>query len=166
MSKPNPTVQLLNIGEEEGKGNAFAKEAYALLKPFSWFKGNVEGKDMFNKPTDVVICDAFVGNIALKSSEGVADMVFSMIKSQVPKNPIRRMPYMILKKVLQPLRAKADWAEIGGSPLLGLNGICIIAHGRSDMRATKNAVLMADRCISGQVLETIKESIARELPSK
>ena len=163
MGRANPMVHLLNIGEEEGKGNAFAKQAFTLLKEFPWFKGTLEGKDMWSQPCDVVVCDAFVGNIVLKTSEGLAELIVRTIREQVPKNPIAALPYAPLRKLLAPMRRKMDWAEIGGSPLLGLNGTCIISHGRSDARAMKNAILLAQTTIKNHLVPTIRESVSREL---
>jgi len=163
MGKSNPFVHLLNIGEEEGKGNAFAKQAFGLLKGFSWFKGNIEGKDMWAHPCDVVVCDAFVGNIVLKTSEGLAEFITRTIRDQVPRGFPANLPYLPLRKIMLPIRKKMDWAEVGGSPLLGLNGTCMIAHGRSDARAIKNAILQAERAINGRLAETIRDSVAKEL---
>jgi phosphate acyltransferase len=163
MGKPHPRVHLLNIGEEEGKGNALAKQAFTLLKRFDWFNGNIEGKDMWSHPCDVVVCDAFVGNVVLKTSEGLADLIIKLIREQVPKNPIQALPYLPLKKVITPLKKRTDWAEIGGSPLLGLNGTCIISHGRSDARAIKNAILLAQRAVKGRLEQTIRDSVSKEL---
>lgn len=163
MGRKNPTVHLLNIGEEEGKGNAFAKQSYKLLQKHEWFKGNIEPKDMFFKPVDVVVCDAFVGNIVLKNCEGVAELIVSMIRDQVPTNPVLRLAYAPLKKIMAPLRKRMDYAEVGGSPLLGLNGLCTICHGRSSAKAIKNALLMTQRAIENDLVGTIRESAMREL---
>lgn len=163
QGRENPKVHLLNIGEEEGKGNAFAKQAHALLKQHDWFAGNIEGSHMFQTPCDVVVCEGFVGNIVLKTSEGVAELVVRMVKEGIPENPIARLPYAPLKKVFAPIKKKMDYAEIGGSPLLGLNHLCIICHGRSDARAIKNALLLAQRAIDGNLIETLRESVRQEL---
>ena len=163
MGRANPKVHLLNIGEEEGKGNAFAKQSYQLLAKHSWFSGNIEGKDMFSQPCDVVVCDAFVGNIVLKTSEGIGEFILNMIKEQVPSNKLARIPYLPLKKIMAPLIKTADYAETGGSPLLGLNGLCIICHGRSNAKAIMNAVKLADRAIEQHLLEAIQSSFQNEL---
>jgi phosphate acyltransferase len=163
MGRPNPTVHLINIGEEEGKGNAFAKQCYKLLEKHAWFKGNIEPKDMYSKPVDVVVCDAFVGNVVLKTSEGVAELIIAMIKEQVPTNPILRLAYAPLKRIMAPLRKRMDYAEIGGSPLLGLNGLCTICHGRSNAKAIKNALLMTQKALDNNLVESIRESACREL---
>jgi phosphate acyltransferase len=163
MGRTNPGVHLLNIGEEPGKGNAFAKQAFDLLAEHSWFRGNIEGKDMFANPTDVVVCDAFVGNIVLKTSEGVAELIAGMIRDEIPKNSILKLMYFPVKKVTAPLRKKMDYAEVGGSPLLGLNGLCVICHGRSSARAIKNALLLAQKTIERKLVQTIRDSIEEEL---
>jgi glycerol-3-phosphate acyltransferase PlsX len=160
MRRPDPKVHLLNIGEEDVKGNAFAKQAHRLLSRHSWFAGNIEGRDLFKRRVDVVVCDAFVGNIVLKTSEGVAEFVVDLIRAQLPKNKIMQLPYLPLRQVMAPLRKTLDYAEYGGSPLLGLNGLCIVCHGRSSARAIKNALLLADRALSGDVLGAIRRSFA------
>lgn len=163
LGRRNPAVHLLNIGEEEGKGNAFSKEAFAHLASYPWFSGNIEGKDMFSKECDIVLCDAFVGNVVLKTSEGVAEFILGTIREGVPKSGIMRLMYAPLKKLVAPLRKSMDYAEYGGSPLLGLNGLCIICHGRSSAKAIKNALLLAQKGIEGQVVETIREGVCTEV---
>ncbi|MEQ1821298.1 MAG: phosphate acyltransferase PlsX [Fimbriimonadaceae bacterium] len=164
MGRANPRVWLLNMGEEEGKGNMFAKNAFNILANHEWFAGNIESKDIFDQPVDVVVCDAFVGNIVLKTAEGVAEIIMRMIKDQVPSG-IAALPYAPLKKLFRPLREKMDYAEYGGSPLLGLNHLTIICHGRSNAKAIKNALLLAQKSIDMGLLAKIRESVARELPS-
>lgn len=159
LNKPNPRVHLLNIGEEEGKGNAFAKQAYKLLSHYDWFAGNIEGKDIYREPVDVVVCDAFVGNIVLKTSEGVAEFIMSSIREELPTGTLARLPYLPLRKLLAPLRKKTDYAEYGGMPLLGLNGLTFICHGRSNPKAIKNALLFAQQAIQGNLLEKMRESL-------
>lgn len=156
MGRPDAKVHLLNIGEEPGKGNAFAKEAFKLMEPFDWFAGNIEGKDIYTKPCDVVVCDAFVGNIVLKSGEGVADFILKLMKQSLPKNKLAQLPYLPLKGLMKGLLQKTDWAEVGGSPLLGLNGLCTICHGRSSARAIKNAIFMTQKAIESDLVQTIK----------
>jgi phosphate acyltransferase len=163
MGRPNPTVHLLNIGEEEGKGNAFAKQAFKLLQQHCWFAGNIEPKDMFFKPVDVVVCDAFVGNIVLKNSEGVAEFIISLIRDQVPRNIILKLAYAPLKRIMAPLRKRMDYAEVGGSPLLGLNGLCTICHGRSNAKAIKNALLVTQKALDNDLVGAIRASAIEEL---
>jgi len=165
MGRPNPKVQLLNIGEEEGKGNAFAKQAYHLLKRHSWFAGNIEGKDMFSTEADVVVCDAFVGNIVLKSCEGLAELIIESIRSEVPTKWPEKLLYWPVRKVTRPLRKKMDYAEVGGSPLLGLNGLCMICHGRSSPKAIRNALLTTEKAIENGLVETIRRTVCDELGS-
>lgn len=162
MGRRDPKVHLLNIGEEEGKGSAFAKATYRLLAPHDWFAGNIEGKDMYTKPCDVVVCEAFVGNVVLKSSEGLAELIVSSIREGVPRYAPAKWLYWPVKKVMAPLRKQMDYAETGGSPLLGLNGLCIISHGRSNAKAIKNALLLAQRGIESCVVDTIREAILGE----
>jgi glycerol-3-phosphate acyltransferase PlsX len=161
MSRKQPKVHLLNIGEEPGKGNAFAKQAYELLSGHQWFAGNIEGKDMFHQPCDVVVCDAFVGNIVLKTAEGVGEFIMDEIKKSVPSD-LRKLMFLPLKKALAPLRRKVDYAEYGGSPLLGLNGLCIICHGRSNAKAIRNAVQIAATAVENGLVPTIRDAISHE----
>lgn len=163
MGRRNPSVHLLNIGEEEGKGNAFAKQTFKLLQNHAWFHGNIEPKDMFFKPVDVVVCDAFVGNIVLKTCEGVAEFIITQIREQVPTNPVLRLAYAPLRRIMAPLRKRMDYAEVGGSALLGLNGLCTICHGRSSAKAIKNALLMTQKAIDNDLVGAIQESAIREL---
>ena len=164
MGKSEPKVHLLNIGEEPGKGNAFAKRAYEHLSRHAWFAGNIEGKEMYHQPCDVVVCDAFVGNIVLKASEGVAELIMHLIKEQMPKNPFTRLKYLPLKTLLAPLKKRIDYAEYGGSPLLGLNGLCIIGHGRSNAKAVANALLLAQRAVDNDLVATIHAKVQEHPP--
>lgn len=164
MGRPNPQVHLLNIGEEEGKGNAFAKHAYELLSKYQWFTGNIEGRDLFHKKCDVVVCDAFVGNIVLKTCEGVGEFIMSLLKERLPKNKLARIPFWPLSYLLSPLKKRLDYAEYGGSPLLGLNGLCIVCHGRSSAKAIKNALLLAQKALDNKLIENMKESLQVLVP--
>lgn len=165
MDRPHPKVHLLNIGEEPGKGNAFAKQAYKLLSDHPWFAGNIEGKDMFRSECDVIVCDAFVGNIVLKTSEGVGEFIMETIRAQLPTNPVSRALYYPMKRVMAPLRQKLDYAETGGSPLLGLNGLCVIGHGRSNAKAIRNAIRIAHRATENRLVESIRESFLPPEPA-
>ncbi|MBS1704517.1 MAG: phosphate acyltransferase PlsX [Armatimonadetes bacterium] len=160
LGRTDPKVHLLNIGEEDSKGNSFAKQAHKLLSHHAWFGGNIEGKDMFRQHVDVVVCDAFVGNIVLKTSEGVAEFLMSSIRDALPDNPIAKLPYLPLRSLFAPIRKKVDYAEYGGMPLLGLNGLTFICHGRSSAKAIKNALLFAQRAVKGQLLDKMRESMA------
>jgi glycerol-3-phosphate acyltransferase PlsX len=162
MGRNNPKVHLLNMGEEEGKGNQFAKNAYAILSKHEWFAGNIEGKQMFDEHVDVVVCDAFVGNIVLKTAEGVGEVIMRMIRDQVPKSKLAALPYLPMRKLFAPLRKKIDYAEYGGSPLLGLNHLTVICHGRSNAKAIKNALLLAQKAIDTGLMAQIRDSMAQE----
>ena len=157
-----PKAHLLNIGEEPGKGNSFAKEAYEHLSGHDWFAGNVEAKDLFRSDEiKVVVCDAFIGNIFLKTCEGVGEFIIDEIRSAVPGWPARAL-FLPMKTAMNPLRQKIDYAEYGGSPLLGLNGICIISHGRSNARAMENAILNAAASVQAKLVDTIRTSFAED----
>ncbi|MCG9894797.1 MAG: phosphate acyltransferase PlsX [Fimbriimonadaceae bacterium] len=158
MGRTDPRVHLLNIGEEPGKGNAFAKKAFERLAKHDWFAGNIEGKDMFRQECDVVVCDAFLGNVVLKTAEGVAEFIMSEIRQAIPDGPARLL-YLPMRTALQPLRKKVDYAEYGGMPLLGLNGLTIIGHGRSDAKAVLNAVRQAAAALNGDVLGRIRRAV-------
>ena len=163
MGRKAPRVHLLNIGEEEGKGNAFSQQAFKLLQEHSWFAGNIEGKDMYAKPCDVVVCDAFVGNVVLKTSEGVAELIRTLINQAVPNNPVLRALYWPVKLVTRPLKKEMDYASAGGAPLLGLNGLCIICHGRSSARAVKNALTGTQAMIENDLVGAIRNALGHEV---
>lgn len=159
MGRPDPKVHLLNIGEEPGKGNAHAKQTFNLLSAYPWFAGNIEGKDMFKSPCDVVVCDAFVGNVVLKTGEGVAELIADTIRAGVPSNPLIKWLYWPVRKVTAPLRKSMDYAEAGGAPLLGLNGLCVICHGRSNAKAIKNALLVTQTALENGLVEAIRNDV-------
>lgn len=164
MGRKKAKVHLLNIGEEPGKGNAFSKRAQDLLGQYEWFAGNIEGKDLFRADVDVVVCDAFVGNVVLKTAEGVAEFMVEMIREQVPTNPIAKLPYAPLRKLFAPIRKKMDYAEVGGSPLLGLNHLTFISHGRSNARAIECAIAAANNALQADVTGKIRSRMAELLP--
>jgi len=154
----NPKIGLLNIGEEENKGNKFAQNAYKNLKNANInFVGNIEGKDIFKGKVDVVVCDGFTGNILLKSLEGLAKLLLtevnSMVISQLPQN--QEMDK--LKEKFMNLVKMTDYTEYGGSPLLGVNGLCFICHGRSKAKTFKNAILNTGKFIDANIVEHFKE---------
>jgi glycerol-3-phosphate acyltransferase PlsX len=152
----NPRIGLLNIGEEESKGNALTKATHKLLKErLHDFGGNVEGKNLFQGEFDVVVCDAFVGNVLLKSAQGLGAFLMEMIKEAMPKNPVLRLPLVFLKGGITRMRKRMDYSEYGGAPLLGVNGICFICHGHSSAKAIKNALLLAQTGHEGHLIEII-----------
>ena len=158
-----PKIGLLSIGEEDAKGNTLTKESFKLLEQLGKnFIGNIEGKDLFKGKADVIVCDGFVGNIALKIAEGVVEATTLMIKSEVRKRPLSILGYLCMRPTLQLFKKKMDYAEYGGAPLLGLNNISIISHGRSSPRAIKNALKIAAELSQKKLAETM----AVELGSK
>jgi glycerol-3-phosphate acyltransferase PlsX len=162
FKKDNPRVGLLNVGEEEGKGNGQLRETYALLEkaPVN-FVGNVEGGDLFDGTCDVAVCDGFVGNVTLKAIEGAAGFFGHLIKSELGKTPIRAAGGLLCRSALKAVKDRTDYATYGGAPLLGVNGICIIGHGKSDARAVASALKVAGAAVAGQVNSKIVESLVR-----
>lgn len=141
-----PRVGLLNIGEESGKGNDLVKEAYNLLKGSNLnFVGNVEGVDLFEGKCDIAVCEGFVGNVLIKFAEGIAEGLLGTLGDEASKGPWTRMGFRLIKPALRRLRTRMDYSEYGGVPLLGVEGICIICHGRSDFKAVQNAIREAIR---------------------
>ena len=140
----NPRVGLLNIGEEDAKGNDLAKETFTLLSNSSLnFVGNVEGREIFDSKADIVVCEGFVGNVMLKFAEGLSMSLLSTVKTEAMKSFWMKLGLWLCKPAFEALRAKMDFSEYGGVPLLGVNGICIICHGRSDSKAIQNAIRVA-----------------------
>jgi len=151
-----PSIGLLANGEEESKGNEVTKEAFKLLEAYPGFKGNVEGADIFNGTTDVVVSDGFVGNLVLKSAEGVASTISFFIKNYIRKSPIAITGALLMKKVFKLLKKEIDYAEIGGAPLIGIKGCAIVSHGKSNPKAIKNAIFQAIRYVDTGVNEHIE----------
>ena len=161
----NPRVALLNNGEEEGKGYLELKETYDLLKQSTLnFAGNIEGKSMFRDSVDVVVCDGFIGNIALKVAEGTFDFVRSVLREEVKSSLLSKLGYLAMKGPFRALGERADYSEVGGAPLLGVNGVVIICHGNSKVHTFRNAIKHAQECaeqklndiIAGEVLENLE----------
>ncbi|MBI4683925.1 MAG: phosphate acyltransferase PlsX [Nitrospirae bacterium] len=160
FGRPEPKVALLSIGEEDTKGNELTREAFKLIKNTNLnFIGNIEGKDIFMGEADVVVCDGFIGNVVLKTSEGLADVIMKMLKREITGLSTGRVGYLLMKPALKNFRKKTDYAEYGGAPLLGINGTCIISHGRSTARAIRNAVKVAMEFSENKVHEIISEDI-------
>jgi glycerol-3-phosphate acyltransferase PlsX len=160
-----PRVGLLSNGEEETKGNSLTVEAHQLLKalPIN-FTGNVEGKNLFDGSVDVVVTDGFTGNVALKTIEGVAEFLLGTIRDEAKKSPMGIAGGLLLKPTIGKIRGRADWRQIGGAPLLGVNGVCIIAHGRSDAEATKNAILRGAESVRGGLVKATADAIGASAP--
>ena len=155
-----PRVGLLSIGEEAGKGNALVKDTHALLSssPLN-FIGNVEGRDVYQGNIDVIVCDGFIGNISLKVSEGLADAAMQMLKAEILKSIRAKIGYLLIRKAFARFKKRVDYAEYGGAPLLGINGVGIISHGKSNETAIKNAIEVAADMINNRVNESIIESL-------
>jgi glycerol-3-phosphate acyltransferase PlsX len=155
-----PRVGLLSIGEEEHKGNALTRDATPLLKSLGInFIGNVEGRDLFSGEADVVVCDGFVGNVALKVSEGLVDMIRSMLRESLEATLTRKIGYALSRSAYKDFKKRVDYSEYGGAPLLGVKGVCIICHGRSDAKAIKNAIRMAAEFASSNMNQRIEEEL-------
>lgn len=157
-----PRVGLLNIGEEDAKGNDLAKETFALLSnsPLN-FVGNVEGREIFDGKADIVVCEGFVGNVMLKFAEGLATGLLSTIKAEAMKSFWSKLGLFLCKPAIAPLKAKMDFTEYGGVPLLGVNGVCIICHGRSDSKAIFNAIRVALQLSKNKVNEHIVSELEK-----
>ncbi len=142
--RPNPKIALLSIGEEIGKGNQLVREAhkYFSASNLNYF-GNIEGRDLFRGEVDIVVCDGFIGNICLKLSEGLGEIILEMLKNEVKKSYLALLGIYLSKGALKSFKKKVDWREYGGAPLLGVKGNVIISHGKSDALAIKNAVKQA-----------------------
>jgi glycerol-3-phosphate acyltransferase PlsX len=158
----NPRVGILSIGEEEHKGNQLTHDATELLKTLNLnFIGNVEGRDVYTGTVDVIVCDGFVGNVALKVSEGLVEVIREMLRESMRKSLSRQMGALLAKGAFQDFKKRVDYTEYGGAPLLGLKGICIICHGRSNAKALKNAIRVAADFASEQTNERIATELAR-----
>lgn len=160
LNVDKPSVCLVNIGIEEGKGNELVKEAYEIFKkaPFN-FQGNVEARDVSAGYADVIVCDGFTGNIILKLTEGVAGTIFKMLKKELMKSPIRKLGALLIKSGLKSFKKSFDYSEYGGAPFLGVKGVVIKAHGSSNAKAIKNAVRQAKILIETNIVEDIEKEI-------
>ena len=163
LGRKNPQVGLMSNGTEEEKGNALCKEAGKLLRRTEGihFLGNVEGHDIWENPPDVVVCDGFTGNILLKTSEALAHAIFSMVKTEIMSSARTKLGGILAKPAFKRVHAKTNADEYGGMPLLGLNGITIIAHGGASAYAMKNALRAACETISHQVNPHIEEAVRK-----
>jgi glycerol-3-phosphate acyltransferase PlsX len=161
LHKRNPRVGILNIGEEESKGTSFIKESRQLLEASSLvnFVGNVEGKVLFSGDCDVVVCDGFVGNIVLKVTESVAEAFAEFLKRELTDSLVTRLGGFLSKPAFAGLKKIIDYSEYGGAPLLGVDGVCIISHGRSSSKAIKNAIRVATETLHNRVNYHIEEAL-------
>ena len=156
-----PRVGLLSIGEEETKGNDLTREAFPLLKALPIkFIGNVEGRDIFSGLADVIVCDGFVGNVALKTSEGVGRFVRDVLRESLTRTVTAQVGALLSRKAFNDFRRRLDYREYGGAPLLGVRGVCIIGHGSSNDRAIFNGIRVAYEFAKGGTMERIEREFA------
>jgi phosphate acyltransferase len=155
-----PRVGLLSIGEEETKGNDLTREAHQLLKqaPIR-FAGNIDGRHVYSGQADVIVCDGFTGNVTLKISEGLVDTVDELLRQELSSTLGTRMGYLLSRQAYRRFRKRLDYSEYGGAPLVGLNGLCIVGHGRSSPKAVRNAVAMAARFVNVRLVEKLAREI-------
>jgi phosphate acyltransferase len=156
-----PRVALLSIGEEEMKGNEVTREVFNRLKHLPMnFTGNVEGRDVFRGNVDVIVCDGFIGNIALKISEGVVEHLGGMLKKAIKSSLASQLGYALSRRAFGEFRKRTDYSEYGGAPLLGVRGITVIGHGRSNPNAVKNAIRVAAELCRARINETIEQELS------
>ncbi|MBF0484445.1 MAG: phosphate acyltransferase PlsX [Candidatus Omnitrophica bacterium] len=156
-----PSVGLVNIGEEEGKGTGFHKEAYHLMsEKIDTFIGNVEPNEIYKGKSDCIICDGFVGNVILKVCEGLVESMGILIKREIKKSPIALLGAFLMKSKLGHIKKLADYSEYGGAPLLGVNGIVMISHGRSSPKAIKNAIRASIREVEHKILDVMAKEVS------
>jgi glycerol-3-phosphate acyltransferase PlsX len=161
LGRARPTVATLSNGEEEGKGNATLNDAIPLIRALPLnYMGNVEGKDVTAGVVDVVVVDGFAGNIFLKGGEGVVATMTELIRRELTSNPFRALLALGLRPAFRSVRRKLSYEEVGGVPLLGVNGVCIVAHGRSTPYAMQNAIRAGAQCVELRLVEKIRDRLA------
>jgi phosphate acyltransferase len=162
FNRPHPRVGLLSIGEEPSKGNELTLAASELLSKFvPNFIGNAEGRDIPKGLADVIVCDGFVGNVVLKFGEGLAEALVALIREQVHAHPIAKLGGLFLRGALKDVHKKIDYAEYGGAPLLGVNGVCIVCHGKSNPKAIFNAIRVAAELVQKGTNQAIRQELSR-----
>lgn len=162
LKKEGPRVGLLSNGVEEGKGTDLTRETHLILKKGSLnYIGYVEGRDIYYGDVDVVVCDGFVGNVALKVSEGLVDALGTMVKNEILSGIFPRLGYLLIRGAFERIKKRVDYSEYGGAPLLGIDGICIISHGASSAKAIKNAILLACNYANQRVNSHLLEDLER-----
>ncbi len=159
MDIKSPKVGLLSNGEEESKGNELTRESHALLRGVPFYIGYVEGRDVFSGTVDVVVCDGFVGNVVLKISEGLAEAVGKMLKDEIKQSILSMVGYIFCRRAFKNFRKKVDYSEYGGAPLLGINGVGMICHGGSSVKAIKNAIRFAHEYARKGVNQKMAEKV-------
>ena len=157
----NPKIGLLSNGEEKSKGNEVTKSTYEQLEYMESFYGSIEGNDIFDGAVNVIVCDGFVGNILLKTSEGVAESITKIIKNNIRKSPLAIAGALLMRRVFRSLKKQVDYAEYGGAPLLGIDGCAIIGHGKSNAKAVKNAIFQAITFSDSNINEDIQAGLSK-----
>ena len=162
LGRAQPRVALLSNGEEEGKGDELVRETARRLKgTLPGFVGNVEPKDIFNARADVVVADGFVGNVAIKMAEATAEFLFRSLRDEIPKTLPGKVGGALIRPRVRSIRKRIDWREFGGAPLLGIDGVAVVAHGRSDARAMKNAVRVARDSVQNGLVGKIRAEVGK-----
>jgi phosphate acyltransferase len=162
----SPRVGLLSVGEEASKGNELTREAHQLLRTAPVrFVGNVEGRDVYAGGIDVIVCDGFTGNVTLKISEGLVETVEQLLHEELSATFGTRVGYLLSRQAFRRFRRRVDYSEFGGAPLLGLNGLCIVGHGRSSPKAVRNAVHMAARFAEQRLVDALTRQMAQAVES-
>lgn len=160
MGKENPTVGMVNIGEEEGKGSGFEKETYQILQDrLPSFIGNVEPNEMFIAKADCIVCTGFIGNVIIKTAEGLMEAASKLLKRRVMKDPLAILGSLLMMGSLKKIKKQADYSEYGGALLLGVNGIVMISHGRSSPKAIKNAIRAAMHEVDHKIIDKLKTAV-------
>jgi len=160
LGRPKPRVGILSIGEEAHKGNEVTRSATRLMKDLTLnFIGNVEGRDIYGGQVDVIVCDGFIGNVALKVSEGLVEMVRHLLRESLEATISGKIGYVLAKSAFVDFKKRVDYSEYGGAPLLGVRGVCIICHGRSNGNAIKNAIRVAKEFCECRVNQRIEDEL-------
>jgi glycerol-3-phosphate acyltransferase PlsX len=162
LGRSQPKVALLSNGEEEGKGDELVRETTRRLRgTLPGFIGNVEPKDIYAARADVVVADGFVGNVAIKMAEATADFLFRALRDEIPKTLGGKLGGALIRPRVREIRDRIDWREFGGAPLLGIDGVAVVAHGRSDARAIKNAIRVTRDAVENKLVGKIRAEVAR-----
>jgi glycerol-3-phosphate acyltransferase PlsX len=162
LGRKRPRVALLSNGEEAGKGDERVREtAKRLAGTLPGFIGNIEPKDIYAAKADVVVADGFVGNVAIKMAEATADFLFNSLRDEIPKTLTGKLGGLLIRPGVRQIRARIDWREFGGAPLLGIDGVAVVAHGRSDARAIKNAIRVTREAVENHLVGKIRSEVGR-----
>lgn len=162
LGRAKPRVGLLSNGEEEGKGDELVRETSRRLKDsMPGFVGNIEPKDLYASRVDVIVADGFVGNVAIKMAEATAEFLFRSLREEIPKTTRGKIGGLLIRDGVRKLRARIDWREFGGAPLLGIDGVAVVAHGRSDARAIKNAIRVTKEAVENELVSKIRAEVGK-----